>query len=71
MPCSLVFRKPNCCLITQKGCSPLERMWDLAIPNRSYSFPSGVSGSARRLPGRMATRNSVDLPAISGLFAIP
>jgi hypothetical protein len=30
-----------------------------------------VSGRARRFPSRITTRNSADLPSISGLLAIP
>jgi hypothetical protein len=42
-----------------------------AVSIRSCSLPSGVSGRARRLPGRIATLKSVVLPAISGLLAMP
>ena len=37
-------------------------MWALAVSIRSSSLPSGVSGRALRLPGRIATLNSVALP---------
>ena len=39
------------------GSSPLVRICAFAVSTRSSNRPSGVPGSTRRLPGRMATRN--------------
>lgn len=42
-----------------------------AVSIRSSSRPSGVSGSARRFPGRIATRKPTALSFISSRFSIP
>jgi len=69
IPRSRVFWKPNCRLITRNECSTLARMGALAVSTRSSIRPSGVSGSARRLPGRIATRSPMPRPS-QGLLEV-
>jgi len=52
------------------GCSALARVCAFATSIRSCSLPSGVSGSARSLPGCIATQSTAEWPAISARLAM-